>query len=130
MPGATVEVFVTDPATGERRGAAVHRKTVGADGRWGPFTAPARVPLEFVITRPGYAATHIYRSPFPRSSQLIHLRAERIAAADKDADGKLSFSEVVQARMAYFEAADDNQDDLLSLQECIAYERQRRRQPQ
>ena len=49
---------------------------------------------------------------------------------DKDADGKLSFSEVVQARMAYFEAADGNQDDLLSLQECIAYERQRRRQPQ
>ena len=54
----------------------------------------------------------------------------RLAAADKDADGKLSFSEVVQARMAYFEAADGNQDDLLSLQECIAYERQRRRQPQ
>lgn len=54
----------------------------------------------------------------------------RLAAADKDADGKLSFSEVVQARMAYFEAADGNQDDALSLQECIAYERERRRQPQ
>lgn len=54
----------------------------------------------------------------------------RLAAADKNADGKLSFSEVVQARMAYFEAADGNQDDVLSLQECIAYERQRRNQPQ
>ena len=54
----------------------------------------------------------------------------RLAAADKDADGKLSFSEVVQARMAFFEAADGNQDDLLSLEECIAYERQRRSQPQ
>lgn len=52
----------------------------------------------------------------------------QLAAADKDADGKLSFSEVVQARMAYFEDADGNQDDLLSLQECIAYERQRRQQ--
>ena len=54
----------------------------------------------------------------------------RLAAADKDGDGKLSFTEVVQARMAYFEAADVDQNDLLSLQECMAYERQRRRLPQ
>ena len=51
----------------------------------------------------------------------------RLAAADKDGDGKLSFTEVVQARMAYFEAADVDQNDMLSLQECMAYERQRRR---
>jgi len=85
LPGAQVEVYAVDPATGERRGAALHRKTVGADGRWGPFTAPAGAPLEFVLSAAGYATTHIYRSPFPRSSALIHLRAERLAEPDKAA---------------------------------------------
>ena len=37
-----------------------------------------------MIAAPGYATTHIYRSPFPRSSKVVSLRAERIAAADRD----------------------------------------------
>lgn len=53
-------------------------------------------------------------------------RLKRLAATDKDGDGKLSFKEVVEARMAYFEAADADSNDLLSVQECVAYERQRR----
>jgi len=85
LPGAQLAVYATDPATGERRGAAAHSKTVGSDGLWGPFTAQTGVPYKFVISAPGYATTHIYRSPFARSSELIHLRAERAAAADKDA---------------------------------------------
>src|SRR6185369_9526526 len=32
-----------------------------------------------------YATTHIYRSPFARSSAIVHLRLERIADADRDA---------------------------------------------
>jgi len=85
LTGATVEVYATDPSTGERLGAAVHRKTVGADGLWGPFAADGKTPYEFVISAPGFATTHMYRSPFPRSSDLVHLRAERIADADRDA---------------------------------------------
>lgn len=53
-------------------------------------------------------------------------RLKRLAAVDKDGDGKLSFQEVVESRMAYFDAADTDQDDQLSLSECVAYERQRR----
>lgn len=53
-------------------------------------------------------------------------RLKRLAASDKDGDGKLSFKEVVETRMAYFEAADTNQNDELSIEECVAYERQRR----
>ncbi|CAN7490350.1 EF-hand domain-containing protein [Acidovorax sp. LjRoot194] len=53
-------------------------------------------------------------------------RVKRLAASDKDGDGKLSFKEVVETRMAYFEAADTNQNDELSIDECVAYERQRR----
>jgi triacylglycerol lipase len=103
VPGAQLTVYATDPATGERRGAAVHSKTVGADGLWGPFTAQPGVAHEFVISAPGYATTHIYRSPFPRGSELIHLRAERIAAADRSAKSIVTFTRP----RGYFDAARD-----------------------
>lgn len=85
LPGAQLEVYATDPATGARIGDALLRKTVGADGVWGPLATRPGVPHEFVISAPGYAITHIYRSGFPRSSDLIHLRPERMADADKGA---------------------------------------------
>ena len=85
LVGATVEVYATNAATGERLGAALHRKTLGADGLWGPFNADAQARYEFVISAPGYAVTHIYRSPFVRSSNIINMRAARLADADKDA---------------------------------------------
>jgi hypothetical protein len=103
LPGAQIEVYAVDPATGERRGAALHRKTVGADGRWGPFTAPAATPLEFVVSAAGYATTHIYRSPFPRGSNLIHLRAERLAESDKAAASVLTLTRP----RGYFDLARD-----------------------
>ena len=85
LVGATVEVYAVDATTGARQGAAQHRKTIGADGRWGPFTADSRTAYEFVVSAPGYATTHVYRSPFPRSSSVVNLRAERLAEADKGA---------------------------------------------
>jgi pimeloyl-ACP methyl ester carboxylesterase len=85
LPGATVDVYATSAATGERLGPAVHRKTIDAEGRWGPFTADSQARYEFVIAAPGYATTHIYRSPFPRSSVIVDLRAEKLLEADKDA---------------------------------------------
>jgi triacylglycerol lipase len=85
ITGATIEIYATDAATGERNGSAVHRKTVGADGQWGPFNAMAGTQYEFVMAAPGYATTHLYRSAFPRSSSVIHLRPDRIADADKAA---------------------------------------------
>ena len=85
LAGAAVEVFAIDPVGGERLGAAVHRKTIGADGRWGPFTADPQARYEFVIAAPGYATTHLYRSPFPRSSSIVNLRAEKLLDADRDA---------------------------------------------
>ena len=90
MIGATLEVYAVD-AAGARAGTAAHRKTVAADGRWGPFKADPQAAYEFVIAAEGYATTHIYRSPFPRSSDIVHMRAERIADADKDAGSVLSF---------------------------------------
>jgi hypothetical protein len=103
LPGAQLAVYATDPASGERKGDAAHSKAVGADGLWGPFTAQTGVPYEFVISAPGYATTHIYRSPFARSSELIHLRAERAAAADKDAKSTVTFTRP----RGYFDAERD-----------------------
>ena len=92
LAGATVEVFATDPATGERLGAARWRKTVGADGRWGPFPAQGAATYEFVISAAGYAVTHIYRETFPRSSSIVHLRADRLLPADASAGAVLTLT--------------------------------------
>jgi triacylglycerol lipase len=82
LPGAQLAVYAIDPSTGERRGPAVLTQVIGADGLWGPLNADRTARYEFVIAAPGYATTHIYRSPFPRSSGLVHLRPERLPAAD------------------------------------------------
>ena len=92
LAGATVEVYATAPATGERQGEARWRKAVGPDGRWGPFQADGRSSYEFVISAPGYAVLHVYRSAFPRSSDFVHFRAERLAEADQGAGAVISLS--------------------------------------
>jgi triacylglycerol lipase len=85
LPGARLQVHALDPASGERRGSAVHAQVIGADGQWGPFTAQRGTPYEFVLAAPGYATTHIYRSAFARSSRVVHMRPERPAEADRSA---------------------------------------------
>ncbi len=93
LPGARLQVFATDPATGLRRGAALVDQTIGADGRWGPLRTDSRTPLEFVLDAPGFAISHTYRAPFLRSSDIVHLRPERsIADADKAAVALVSFT--------------------------------------
>jgi hypothetical protein len=92
LVGATVEVFATRPGTGERDGGALHAKTIGTDGRWGPFVADGAATYEFVVAAPGYATTHVYRSPFPRSSSIVSLRPERLAEADRDAQALVIFT--------------------------------------
>jgi triacylglycerol lipase len=91
LPGAKLEIYQVSPFTGERLprpaepGAQAYSKEVGPDGLWGPFTARPGASYEFVISAPGYATTHIYRSPFPRSSSIVNLRPERLAPADMNA---------------------------------------------
>ena len=92
LQGATVEVYMVNSANGERVGAPLLRKTVGADGLWGPVVTAPTASLEFVVATPGFATHHIYRSPFPRSSSLVHLNATRIADSDRDALSIVSLS--------------------------------------
>jgi triacylglycerol lipase len=92
LPGAALEIYETAPQTGERLGPAVHARTVGADGQWGPFNARPGAYYEFVIRAEGYATTHIYRSPFPRSTTFLHMRPARLGAADKDASSVITMT--------------------------------------
>ena len=85
IAGATVEVYEVAPQTGERLGGSAHVKTTGSDGAWGPLTAKPGTYYEFVVRADGYATTHIFRSPFPRSSRYVHLRPVRLGDADRKA---------------------------------------------
>ncbi len=106
VPQATLQIFAVDRESGARKGDPVHQKQVGADGQWGPFSAQVAEPYEFVISAPGYSTTHIYRSPFPRSSNILHLRAERLADADKAAQSVVTFTRP----RGYFDAQRDKLD--------------------
>ena len=77
VSGATVEIYRVSPDTGERIGGPIHSSQTGADGRWGPAQVEPGWYLEIVLASAGSPTTHIYRSPFPRSSDVVHLRAAR-----------------------------------------------------
>lgn len=85
VAGANLEVYSVDCASGERQGAAALVKTTGADGRWGPLRTHRAACHEFVLAVKGRAITHTYRSPFPRSSSIVHLRPGALAPAERDA---------------------------------------------
>jgi pimeloyl-ACP methyl ester carboxylesterase len=92
VSGCTVEVFRVSPDTGERIGAAVHASQTGTDGRWGPAQVDPSWYLELVLTSPGSTTTHFYRSPFPRSSDIVHLRAARPLGPDASAGAVVMMS--------------------------------------
>ncbi|MEH2494313.1 pimeloyl-ACP methyl ester carboxylesterase [Bradyrhizobium sp. AZCC 1678] len=77
VSGATVEIYRVSPETGERIAGPIHSSQTGADGRWGPAQVEPSWYLEIVLTSVGTPTTHLYRSPFPRSSEIAHLRAAR-----------------------------------------------------
>lgn len=77
VAGASVEVYRVSAETGERAGGPIHSSQTAADGRWGPAQVDPSWYLEIVLTSAGSTTTHFYRSPFPRSSDVVHLRAAR-----------------------------------------------------
>ena len=85
LAGARLAIYALDAASARRSGRARYQARIGADGQWGPFRAHSGVRYEFEIAAPGYATSHIYRSPFLRSSAVISMAAQRIAPADQDA---------------------------------------------
>jgi pimeloyl-ACP methyl ester carboxylesterase len=78
VAGASVEIYRVSGETGERMGERIHQTTTAGDGRWGPATVEPTSFLEIVVAVPGAPTTHYYRSPFPRSSRVVHLRPGRV----------------------------------------------------
>jgi triacylglycerol lipase len=103
LQGAQLSVYAVDANTGQRLGSAVHARTIQADGQWGPFMGQSRAAYEFEISADGYATTHIYRSPFARSSNILHMRPERLAAADRTPQAMVIFTRP----RGYFDATRD-----------------------
>lgn len=85
LGGARVRVFAVDAGTGERQGDPAYASTTGSDGAWGPFNPRHGTFYEFEVEATGYATTHFYRSPFPRSSVYVNMRPERVRDSDKGA---------------------------------------------
>jgi pimeloyl-ACP methyl ester carboxylesterase len=84
---ALVDVFRVSPETGTRDGDPLHHKETGEDGVWGPVATSSDAYLEFVITAPDYPVTHLYTSPYLRSSDIVHLRPARpIGTTDTGAE--------------------------------------------
>ena len=74
LANAAVTVYEVDPATGARLGPPRLQTTTRRDGRWGPLSGTPTAYYEFVVAADGYPTTHIYRTPFPRSTDLIRIR--------------------------------------------------------
>ena len=69
---------MVDPTT-----LRTYTSQTSADGRWGPAQVDPSWYLEIVLNVVGSTTTHFYRSPFPRSSDIVHLRSARaLTSAD------------------------------------------------
>ena len=90
---AEVEIYEVDAKSGERKSTApLHRKTTGQDGAWGPFVGRSDAYYEFVLRMAAQPITHTYRSPFLRSSDVVHLRPGVFAKGDETAAAIVSMS--------------------------------------
>jgi pimeloyl-ACP methyl ester carboxylesterase len=101
VSGARLAIYRINQATGARVGGAVYVRTTGANGAWGPFSADPNTYYEFEVRVSGQPVTHIYRSPFPRSSLVQYLRpAETVSNPD---DGSVV---ILSRPRAYFDVDD------------------------
>lgn len=103
LTGARVRLYPVDPATGRRAGPLWHERTTGTDGSWGPFGIDPEAHCEFEVTVRGYPITHIYRGPFFRGSEHVHLRPY-LPTADDPREGALA---VVTRPRGYFDVGRD-----------------------
>src|SRR5262249_34345868 len=86
VAGAKVEIFEVSAETGERIGGALRTVVTPSSGKWGPFVARAGACYEFVLWLTGMPTTHVYRQPFPRSSDLVRLAPVLMSTDEANAD--------------------------------------------
>jgi pimeloyl-ACP methyl ester carboxylesterase len=103
IAGARVRLYPVEAETGRRAGPLLHERVTPADGSWGPLEVDPEMHCEFEITVRGYPITHLYRGPFPRGSDHVHLRPY-LPAPDDPKEGSLV---VVSRPRGYFDPARD-----------------------
>ena len=103
IAGARLRIFAVDPETARRLGPELHERITPPDGMWGPIEANSETHYEFELTIRGYPTTHIYRPPFPRSSEHINLRPYLPAQADPKAGALI----VITRPRGYFDIGRD-----------------------
>ena len=82
VEGAQLSVYAVDVESGARLGAPLLKLTTGADGAWGPLKLECTAATEFELAVPGAPITHIYRSPIPRSLDILNLRPAPVLTED------------------------------------------------
>jgi lipase len=70
---------------------------------WGPLAVEPDATHEFVVEAPGLPTTHIYRSPFPRSSRFVNIRPQLLTKDDLEAGAAV----YMQRPRGYFGAGRD-----------------------
>lgn len=78
--GVRLRVFTLVAKTGGRDGAPALELTTGPDGKWGPLAVTPAKHYEFELEKDG-AVIRYFRSPFPRSSDVVNLRYRPVSAA-------------------------------------------------
>jgi Lipase C-terminal domain len=74
MPGAVVQVWPIDDATGQRTSTTpLASYTTDGSGDWGPVAVQAGRRYEFALIRQGAPVHHFYYEPFLRSDDLLRL---------------------------------------------------------
>jgi len=71
-------------------------------------------------SRDGYITADEIRAIPDKTRVDLLLKAMKLS--DRDRDGRLSFKEVVERRMGYFDTADTDKDERLSMAEVVAYD--------
>lgn len=77
--------------------------------------------------RDGYLSADEVHS-IPDKGRTRPIGERMLKAADRNGDGKLSFKEVVEARMDFFDEADANKNERLTLEEVLAFDAKRAQQ--
>ncbi|MTV24141.1 alpha/beta fold hydrolase [Nitriliruptoraceae bacterium ZYF776] len=74
-PGATLELWRVDPATGQRVGTSPRAATaLDATGAFGPWPVNGDAHYAFTLTHPDGSQHHFHRTPFRRSDHFVRLQ--------------------------------------------------------
>lgn len=73
---ATIELYYTDPETGQRQGSAFHSQTADKQGYWSAPEVKTGLPVEIAVrpTTPGARPVHYFRRGFQSDDPLVYLR--------------------------------------------------------